>query len=73
MGLLSNLFSKKESTPKDVLDDPSCIREVRYVAGAWHQYDFVRVSRLQQEGSMLGVGGVSRAAGGVPVKIVWIN
>lgn len=31
------------------------------------------ISGLKNEESMLGVGGMSKALGGVPLKIVWIN
>ena len=31
------------------------------------------IDELKKEASMLGVGGMSRALGGIPLKIVWIN
>lgn len=31
------------------------------------------ISELENEASMLGVGGLSKALGGIPLKIVWIN
>lgn len=31
------------------------------------------ITELKQEESMLGIGGMSKALGGMPLKIVWIN
>ena len=35
--------------------------------------DICLIAELQNEASMLGVGGMSKALGGMPLKIVWIN